>query len=215
MTRTGTTRLTLGSVALIAALLAGCAAQPPAPPPAAKETRDDLYVVLPDREGKAGAVTVTHAGDEKVLDSPYAAARIKLEGRLETGVVTEQEVREVFGPALAAQPPRPVSFTLYFVLGRDELTPESRPILESLLAEIARRPAAEVVVIGHTDRVGTVQHNDALSLQRAEKVRGELVRLGLPLDRIQVAGRGEREPLIPTEDQVPEPRNRRVEITVR
>ena len=209
-------RLAAVTVALSAALLTGCATQPPpAPPPAAKQTRDDLYVVLPNREGKAGAVTVTHAGDQKVLDSPYAAARIKVEGRLETGVVTEQEVREVFGPALAGQPLRPVSFTLYFVLGRDELTPESRPTLESLLAEVARRPAVEVVVIGHTDRVGSVQHNDALSLQRAEKVRGELVRLGIPLDRIQVAGRGAREPLIPTEDQVPEPRNRRVEITVR
>ena len=83
------------------------------------------------------------------------------------------------------------------------------------MAEVARRPAVEVVVIGHTDRVGTVQYNDALSLQRAGKLRDELVRLGIPLDRIQVAGRGEREPLVPTEDQVPEPRNRRVEITVR
>jgi outer membrane protein OmpA-like peptidoglycan-associated protein len=138
-----------------------------------------------------------------------------VEGRLETGVATEQEVREVFGSALAAQPLRPVSFTLYFVLGKDELTPETRPTLETILAEIARRPAAEIVVIGHTDRVGGVQYNDALSLQRAEKVRGELVRLGIPFDRIQVAGRGSREPLIPTEDQVPEPRNRRVEITVR
>lgn len=209
------TRLTAGRVALMMVLLAGCATQPPAPTPAVKETRDDLYAVLPDRDGKAGALTVTHTGDEKTLDSPYAAARIKTEGRLETGAVTEQEVREVFGPALSAQPLRPVSFTLYFVLGKDELTSDSRPILQSLLAEIARRPAAEIVVIGHTDRVGTVQHNDALSLQRAERVRNELGRLGIPLDRIQVAGRGEREPLIPTADQVPEPRNRRVEITVR
>lgn len=209
------TRLTAGVVALTAALLSGCAAQPLAPAQAAKQTRDDLYVVLPDREGKAGAVTVTHAGDQKVLDSPYAAARIKVEGRLETGVVPEQEVREVFGPALDAQPLRPVSFTLYFVQGRDELTADSRPVLERVFTEIEHRPAAEIVVIGHTDRVGTVQYNDALSLQRAEKVRGDLVRLGIPLDRIQVAGRGAREPLIPTEDQVPEPRNRRVEITVR
>ncbi len=200
---------------LTAALLFGCASPPPAPPPAATQTRDDLYVVLPNREGTAGAVTVTHAGDEKILDSPYAAARIREEGKLETGVATEQEVREVFGPALAAQPLRPVSFTLYFVLGKDELTPESRPTIQGVLAEIARRPAAEVVVIGHTDRVGSTQYNDALSLQRAEKVRDELVRLGVPTDRIQVAGRGAREPLIPTEDQVPEPRNRRVEITVR
>ena len=204
------TRLTAGTLALTAVLLVGCAVQPPA-----TQTRDDLYVVLPNREGNAGAVTVTHAGSEQVLDGPYAAARIKVEGRLETGVATEQEVREAFGPALAAQPLRPVSFTLYFVLGRDDLTPESRPTLESILAEIRRRPAAEIVVIGHTDRVGSVQNNDALSLQRAEKVRGELLRLGVPFDRVQVAGRGAREPLIPTADQVPEPRNRRVEITVR
>jgi outer membrane protein OmpA-like peptidoglycan-associated protein len=200
---------------LTAALLGGCAAQPPTLPPPATQTRDDLYVVLPDRNGKAGAVTVTHAGDETILDIPYAAARIKEEGRLETGVVTEQEVGHVFGPALAAQPLRPVSFTLYFVMDSDALTAESRSVLESVFAEIARRPAAEVVAIGHTDRVGTVQHNDALSLQRAETVRRELVRLGIPIDRIQVAGRGEREPLVPTAEGVPEPRNRRVEITVR
>jgi outer membrane protein OmpA-like peptidoglycan-associated protein len=209
------TRPTAVVLTLTAALLGGCAAQPPTLPTPATQTRDDLYVVLPDRNGKAGAVTVTHAGDEKVLDIPYAAARIKEEGRLETGVVTEQEVGEIFGPALAAQPLRPVSFTLYFVVDSDALTVESRSVLESVFAEIARRPAAEVVVIGHTDRVGTVQHNDALSLQRAETVRRELVRLGIPIDRIQVAGRGEREPLVPTAEGVPEPRNRRVEITVR
>lgn len=210
------TRLAAGAVALTVALLSGCAAQPPpAPPPAAKPTRDDLYVVLPDREGKAGAVTVTHAGDQKVLDGPYAAARIKVEGRLETGVATEQELREAFGPALAVQPLRPVSFTLYFVGGTDELTAESWPVLASVSAEIARRPAAEIVAIGHTDRMGTVPYNDALSLQRAEKVRGELLRLGILSDRIQIAARGEREPLIPTADEVPEPRNRRVEIIVR
>jgi outer membrane protein OmpA-like peptidoglycan-associated protein len=72
-----------------------------------------------------------------------------------------------------------------------------------------------VVVIGHTDRVGNDQYNDRLSLQRAERVRGELVRLGIPESRIRTAGRGEREPLVATDDEVPEPRNRRVEINVR
>lgn len=209
-------RLAAVAAGLTAALLSGCAAAPPpAPPPAVKQTRDDLYAVLPDREGKGGALAVTHAGDEKVLSGPYAAARIRGEGRLETGMTTEQEVREVFGPALAAQPLPPISFTLYFLLDSDQFTPESQPVLASIFAEIARRPAAEVVVIGHTDRVGSVAYNDALSLQRAERVRGELVRLGIQLDRIQVAGRGEREPLIPTDDEVSEPRNRRVEITIR
>jgi outer membrane protein OmpA-like peptidoglycan-associated protein len=80
--------------------------------------------------------------------------------------------------------------------------------------EIARRPAPEIVVIGHTDRVGAVPYNDTLSLRRAERVRDELVKVGIAADRIRVAGRGEREPLVPTADEVAEARNRRVEINV-
>jgi outer membrane protein OmpA-like peptidoglycan-associated protein len=108
-----------------------------------------------------------------------------------------------------------MSFLLYFLEARDELTPESRQVMQQVFAEIARRPAPEIVVIGHTDRVGAVPYNDALSLRRAAKVRDDLVKLGIPADRIQIAGRGEREPLVTTEDEVPEPRNRRVELSVR
>ena len=192
-------------VALALTLLSGCA----------KPVRDDLYVLLPGEAGKTGALTVESGGQQQVLDQPYAAARVKEPGRMETGTSTPQEVQQAFGPALAAQPARPVSFTLYFLEGKDELTPESTQVIGQIGAEIARRPAPEIVVIGHTDRVGTVQANDALSLRRAGRVRDELVRLGIAADRITVAGRGEREPLIPTEDEVAEPRNRRVEINVR
>lgn len=88
-------------------------------------------------------------------------------------------------------------------------------MLTRILDEIARRPAPEIVVIGHTDRVGAVPFNDALSLRRAERVRDELVNVGIAADRVRVAGRGEREPLVPTADEVAEARNRRVEINVR
>ena len=50
--------------------------------------------------------------------------------------------------------------------------------------------------------MGSDQQNDVLSLQRAERVRQELVRLGIDPDRIQTVGRGEREPLVPTDDEV-------------
>jgi len=46
-------------------------------------------------------------------------------------------------------------------------------------------------------------------------MRDSLVALGIPAGRIQAAGRGKREPLVPTDDNVAEPRNRRVEINVR
>jgi outer membrane protein OmpA-like peptidoglycan-associated protein len=196
-------RAALAALALL--LLVGCA----------KPMRDDLYVLMPDQEGKTGVLAVESGGQQAVLDRPYASARVAEPGRVQPGTVSEQEARQAFGAALGAQPARPASFILYFLEGRDELTPDSRAVLTRILDEIARRPAPEIVVIGHTDRVGAVPFNDALSLRRAERVRDELVNVGIAADRILVAGRGEREPLVPTADEVAEARNRRVEINVR
>jgi outer membrane protein OmpA-like peptidoglycan-associated protein len=196
-------RTALAGLALL--LLVGCA----------KPMRDDLYVLMPDQEGKTGALSVESGGQQAVLDRPYASARVTEPGRMAAGAVTEQEARQAFGAALEAQPARPTAFILYFLEGQDELTPDSRLLLGRILDEIARRPAPEIVVIGHTDRVGALAYNDALSLRRAERVRDELVKVGIAADRIRVAGRGEREPLVPTADEVAEARNRRVEINVR
>jgi len=196
-------RAALAALALL--LLVGCA----------KPMRDDLYVLMPDQDGRTGVLSVESGGRQAVLDRPYAAARVTEPGRVAAGAVTEQEARQAFGAALEAQPVRPASFILYFLEGRDELTPDSRQLLGRIVDEIARRPAPEIVVIGHTDRVGAVPFNDALSLRRAERVRDELVKVGIAADRIRVAGRGEREPLVPTADEVAEARNRRVEINVR
>ena len=195
----------LGLAALAVFLLVGCA----------KPARNDLYVLMPGQDGKTGALTVESNGQRAVLDQPYAAARVKEPGRVEAGSVTEQEARQAFGAALEAQPGRPTSFLLYFLENRDELTPDSKQLLARVVDEIARRPAPEIVVIGHTDRVGPVPYNDTLSLRRAERVRDELLKVGIAAERIRVEGRGEREPLVPTPDEVAEPRNRRVEISIR
>ncbi|HQX60985.1 MAG TPA: OmpA family protein, partial [Burkholderiaceae bacterium] len=75
--------------------------------------------------------------------------------------------------------------------------------------------APEVTVIGHTDRVGSVADNDQLSVQRAETVRDKLVQAGIAASMITIAGRGEREPAVPTADGVASAENRRVEINIR
>jgi outer membrane protein OmpA-like peptidoglycan-associated protein len=176
---------------------------------------DELVVVLPEPDGKVGMVVVERGGERAVLNQAYAASRIMDGGGPQPQRLQESEVRRDFGPLLAALPHRPKSFLLYFLEGKDEFTPESVVELEKMLAELRQRGAPDVVVIGHTDRVGNLQSNDRLSLQRAERVRLELVKLGIANARIQTAGRGEREPLVPTDDEVAEPRNRRVEISVR
>ncbi len=120
-----------------------------------------------------------------------------------------------FGPALAAQPARAASFTLYFVEGKDEFTEESKQVVYQIMTEIAKRPVPDVQVVGHTDTVGSDSFNDALGQQRADTVRTALMRLGIPSDDIRAISRGKRALAVPTADGVAEPRNRRVEIIVR
>lgn len=192
------------AAALAALLLCACAS----------DSQRTLVVVVPDSSGRVGKVVVNSGGGETVLDSAYAGARIS-DGGVETSRLDEASVQAMFGPALQARPDKPVSFMLYFLEGRDEFTAESKQVVDAVFAEIARRKSAEIVVIGHTDRVGSLDHNDALARQRASRVRDDLIARGISANRISVAGRGEREPLIATDDEVAEPRNRRVEISVR
>jgi outer membrane protein OmpA-like peptidoglycan-associated protein len=172
-------------------------------------------VLLPGSDGKVGAVSVVSDGKEQVLNQPYASAKVGRAGSVEAGTTNRADVQQAFGPALAAMPIRPTSFTVYFEEGTDELTPQSKLVVAQIFSEITRRQAPDVIVIGHTDAVGTPAYNDDLSIKRAERMRNELVKLGAASDRIRIAGRGKREPLIRTPDGVPEPRNRRVEVSVR
>ncbi|MBL8383077.1 MAG: OmpA family protein [Burkholderiales bacterium] len=202
------------ALAAAALLVGACAAPPPAPAPAPPPAPVDSVILLPAQDGRGTAVTLAQDGRSAVVDRPYAGARTGPAGP-QGFQSSAAEVQAKFGAALAAQPPRPASFLLYFVEGRDSLTEASRAVVDRVFAEIAARPAPDIVVIGHTDSVGSQASNDALSLQRAESIRRELIRRGIGAENVIASGRGERELLVPTGDNVAEPRNRRVEIIVR
>jgi outer membrane protein OmpA-like peptidoglycan-associated protein len=195
------------AVLVLAALAAGCACAPGNGP--------ELFAVVPAPDGHVGAIVVRSSGADRVINSAYGSERIGADGSRVSGKLTEAQVREAFGPTLAALPGKPASFMLYFLEGKDELTAESKVELDKVFSELKRRPLPDIVVIGHTDTVGNLPYNDRLSLARAERLREMMIELGIPAAHIEAAGRGKREPLVPTEDNVPEPRNRRVEINVR
>ena len=136
------------AVALTIALVGACASK-------------GTVVLLPETDGKPTAVTVRQANTEIVLDRPYAAAKVASQS-LDAYQSSPQEVEAQFGRALAAQPMRAETFVLYFVEGKDEFTDESKRLVDKVLAEVARRPVPDVLVVGHTDTVGTDQLNDAL-----------------------------------------------------
>lgn len=190
--------------------LAGCA-EPGVRGPVAPE----LFAVIPAPDGHVGTIVVRSGGSEQVVHGAYAASRVNKDGSTAAETLSADEVKSSFGPTIDALPGRPATFLLYFLEGRDELTPASKVELEKVFAELKRRPSPDIVVTGHSDTVGNLGYNDKLSLARAERLREMMIELGIPPERIKATGRGKRELLVPTEDNVSEPRNRRVEISVR
>jgi outer membrane protein OmpA-like peptidoglycan-associated protein len=180
-----------------------------------------LVVVLPEPNGHVGAVVV-HSGDSQtVLNMGYAAARPRARSAhpLAAGAYDNTRIKRIFGETLAAMPEPPVSQDLFFETDSLGLTPESAASLQAFLDTLKTRKAVEIVITGHTDTTGKDEYNDALSLQRAESIKTTLLpvllKYGVNADSVTAVGRGKRELLVATPDDTPEPRNRRVEITVK
>jgi len=197
----------MGPLIFIACLIAAIAQHNAGP----RET----ITLLPNQDGRPSAVAVTTAKGEATLDQPFRSAQVGRGGDLSTVSEQESVLRARYAPLLATLPKGAAVFVVYFETNTEDLVPESKARFEQIRGELAQRPAPEVIVIGHTDRVDTVAYNDALSLKRAERVRELLVDAGIPASAIAVAGRGERELAVQTGDGVAEQRNRRVEIRVR
>jgi outer membrane protein OmpA-like peptidoglycan-associated protein len=129
--------------------------------------------------------------------------------------VSEADVKSIFGDALSALPPAPRRFTLFFRFESDELTDQSQALIPEILAAVREHAVQDVVVIGHTDTMGTQPANYGLGLKRAMMVRNLLIAAGLNGTTIEATSVGELDPFVKTPDETPEPRNRRVDIAVR
>ncbi|MBS1191671.1 MAG: OmpA family protein [Rhodocyclaceae bacterium] len=184
---------------LCASSLAGCAHR-------------ERVILLPGPDGKVGTVVVQGSSGETTLNTAYATVEVA-GSRAKAKTLSEGEVQERYKAALGAMPERPVSFTLLFAFDKAQLAPESRKVVDAIVAEFSRRTAPEVLIIGHTDKAGESPYNEELSRKRAEATRDTLVRAGIPRDGIEMQWRGEREPLSGT--RLMDARNRRVQVKVR
>jgi len=108
-----------------------------------------------------------------------------------------------------------VTFTLFFKSGKDSLTDESEELIPDILSTIKARKSTDVSVVGHTDTKGSAEYNRKLSLKRAILIKELLVSRGIDAGFLDVDSHGESNPVVPTGDNVAEPKNRRVEVTVR
>jgi outer membrane protein OmpA-like peptidoglycan-associated protein len=99
-----------------------------------------------------------------------------------------------------------------FDTGRADIKPAMRPILDQFASGLGSQPNTDVRIIGHTDSTGGDALNDRLSLERAQATKNYLVSRGVNPNQVQIAGRGEHEPIADNNSEAGRSRNRRVEI---
>ncbi len=201
-------------VAVCAALLlaAGCAAPPPVVKP--PEAPRSYLVLLENEDGTTGKVVYTgEQGGPVELDQARQA--VALQGSSTRYTVDPAQLSRDTDAALRAQPKLPKTFQLYFEAGDTRINKASEALLAEVLAEVKSRPAPDISVIGHTDTVGSAASNETLSLRRAEQVSQLLKAAAAAAVNVEVTSHGERNLLVQTPDNTAEPRNRRVEVTVR
>jgi len=174
-----------------------------------------VVVLLPDPEKTVGRAGVENKAGAVDLDDANEGARVRRNQRPTVFTMSDAEVQQMFGEALAALPPPPRRFVLNFRFESDELTDEARALVPGILALVRERPFADIIVTGHTDTMGTTRANFDLGLKRAMMVRNLLITAGLDASQIQATSLGESDLLVHTPDETPEPRNRRVDIVVR
>jgi len=174
-------------------------------------------VLLPEEDGSLGAVQVGNRAGARTIDTARGAVTVISADQApsEVYVMAENEVGRRYGPAIAALPPAPASFSLYFEPGTTNLTVDSQALLAEVIAAVEVRESGDILVAGHTDRTGSAALNEQLSLARADAVRAALSAGGVSAAAISIRNFGESEPAVPTADGVAEPRNRRVEVRVR
>jgi outer membrane protein OmpA-like peptidoglycan-associated protein len=189
----------------IAILLTACSA------------KKNLVVLLPDSDGKTGKIEVLNQGGSQIINEANKAVTIRSSQTAPEPPVKlqEEQVKQLFGEALDAMPHVSAHYILYFQKDSKYLTDESSRIMNDILDSVRKIKPIEISVVGHTDRVGTRERNFRLGLDRAAWVKHLLSARGVDEGIIEITSHGEDDPLIATDDEVPEPRNRRVEIVIR
>jgi len=133
-------------------------------------------------------------------------------------------VRYAFGVAAPAPAPVPMaapapaparSYLVFFDWDKATLTDRARQIIREAADNSTHVQYTRIEVNGYTDTSGTPQYNMGLSIRRANAVKAELIKDGVPANAITTQGFGETHLLVPTGPGVREPQNRRVEIIIR
>jgi outer membrane protein OmpA-like peptidoglycan-associated protein len=141
---------------------------------------------------------------DQAAESAARAARADLLGRLNAALPTRDTPRGLISEIGGVQ----------FATGKSDINASAREGVSRFSGIVASYPDLRFSVEGHTDSVGSVASNNALSLSRATAVRDYLISQGVPASSINIAGFGSSMPSGDNATAEGRARNRRVEIVV-
>lgn len=173
-------------------------------------------VILLENNKEHNAIVVSTKSGELTLDQANTYTDLsKISAPTKAKTISVEKLEKSYGTFIATAPKAPISFLLYFEPNGATLTSASKSLFPEIKQAIRTRVPCDINIIGHADRTGSKQYNIGLSLKRARQVQKWILDQNLEISNIFVESYGEEDPLVPTKDGVPEPRNRRVEILIR
>lgn len=174
-------------------------------------------IILLDNNSTHNAIDVSTDVGKVTIDQPYYATTLRDPQKVPNvpEKVDPAMIDEKYGDVLNILPPKPHSFLFYFEAGTSEISQTSKEQLDEVIQTLSLYAPASIEIIGHSDHEGEAQKNYELALKRAHVVEAFLREKKVDLERVNVVSHGENDPIVPTEDGVPEPRNRRVEVFIR
>jgi uncharacterized repeat protein (TIGR01451 family) len=117
-------------------------------------------------------------------------------------------------PQLTSQPKLEVTQNIQFEPAKATIRPESYSVLDEVVSILSEKPDMKILIVGHTDDVGSRAANVTLSKQRAEAVKAYLVSKGIAPDRLKSKGRGAAEPVTSNATAEGRAANRRVDFII-
>ena len=103
---------------------------------------------------------------------------------------------------------------LLYDFDSDEVKPEARNNLRELALSLEKYPGSDLLILGHTDSVGTDEYNKSLSVRRADAAAEYLISQGVRRSRVGTGGLGEEEPIASNDTDAGRQENRRVEVAI-
>ncbi len=162
--------------------------------------------------GKAGTGAVVGGALGAVAGNVWSKRQEERRAAMEQATRgTGVEVSRTADNQLKVQIPNDISFDV----NSAAIKPQLRGVLDPFASSVRDDPNVRLVIVGHTDSTGSAAINNPLSMERAQSVRDYLATRGVAPQRVEVAGRGDREPIADNHTDAGRAKNRRVEIFLR